>query len=177
MSTLHPEAKQVHDAAVRDKQISAYIGQAAHRGRLCLSSPHWTPLQLSPIAACTMPKTFFYMLDYMQQSNYEVDPVLSKALDTLFILHADHEQNCSTSVMRSIGSADADPYSAMAGAVAALYGPLHGGANEAVIRNVARNRRGQECARLCRSGEEARGIAHWALVIASTRTMIRAPVS
>ncbi len=74
------------------------------------------------------------MLDYMNQSRYEVHPTLSTALDVLFILHADHEQNASTSVMRSIGSAHADPYSAMAGAAAALFGPRHGGANEAVIK-------------------------------------------
>jgi citrate synthase len=74
------------------------------------------------------------MLDYMHQTKYEVNPVLAKALDVLFILHADHEQNASTSVMRAIGSAYADPYSAMAGAAAALFGPRHGGANEAVIR-------------------------------------------
>jgi citrate synthase len=74
------------------------------------------------------------MLDYMNQSNYEVNPVLAKALDVLFMLHADHEQNCSTAVMRGIGSANADPYSAMAGATGALFGPRHGGANEAVIK-------------------------------------------
>ena len=79
-------------------------------------------------------ENFLYMLDFMHQTKYEVNPVLAKALDVLFILHADHEQNASTSVMRSIGSAYADPYSAMAGAAAALFGPRHGGANEAVIK-------------------------------------------
>ena len=74
------------------------------------------------------------MMDYMNQSDYQVNPTLAKALDVLFILHADHEQNCSTSVMRNIGSSYSDPCSAMAGAAAALYGPLHGGANEAVLR-------------------------------------------
>jgi citrate synthase len=74
------------------------------------------------------------MLDYMNQRDYEVNPVLAKALDVLFILHADHEQNCSTSTMRAIGSSRVDPYSAIAGAAAALFGPLHGGANEAVLR-------------------------------------------
>jgi citrate synthase len=74
------------------------------------------------------------MLDYMGQKEYEVDPVLARALDVLFILHADHEQNCSTSTMRAVASSRVDPYSALAGAAAALYGPLHGGANEAVLR-------------------------------------------
>jgi citrate synthase len=74
------------------------------------------------------------MLFRLIEPRYKPHPVLERALDVLFILHADHEQNCSTSAMRSIGSSQVDPYSAMAGAVAALYGPLHGGANEAVLR-------------------------------------------
>jgi citrate synthase len=74
------------------------------------------------------------MLFKMTELKYKASPVLERALDILFILHADHEQNCSTSVMRCIGSSQADPYSALAGAAAALYGPLHGGANEAVLR-------------------------------------------
>jgi citrate synthase len=101
-------------------------------------------------------ENFLYMLDYMHQSKYEVNPVLAKALDVLFILHADHEQNASTSVMRSIGSAHADPYSAMAGAAAALFGPRHGGANEAVIKMLARDRRRQTRADLCGAGQEGR---------------------
>jgi citrate synthase len=74
------------------------------------------------------------MMFKMTEQKYEPNPVLEKALDVLFILHADHEQNCSTNAMRSIGSSNVDPYSEMAGAAAALYGPLHGGANEAVLR-------------------------------------------
>jgi citrate synthase len=74
------------------------------------------------------------MLFKMTELKYEANAVLQRALDVLFILHADHEQNCSTSAMRGIGSSNADPYSALAGAAAALYGPLHGGANEAVLR-------------------------------------------
>src|SRR6185503_3324788 len=74
------------------------------------------------------------MLFKMPAEKYQPNPVLARALDVLFILHADHEQNCSTSAMRNIGSSHVDPYSALAGAAAALYGPLHGGANEAVVR-------------------------------------------
>jgi citrate synthase len=74
------------------------------------------------------------MLFKVTEQKYEPDPVLERALDVLFILHADHEQNCSTSVMRNVGSSQSDPYVAVAGAAAALYGPLHGGANEAVLR-------------------------------------------
>src|SRR5205085_6817278 len=77
---------------------------------------------------------FLNMLFKMTELKYQANPVLMRALDVLFILHADHEQNCSTSVMRNIGSSQVDPYSALAGAAAALYGPLHGGANEAVLR-------------------------------------------
>ncbi|MDR1989909.1 MAG: citrate (Si)-synthase, partial [Acidobacteriaceae bacterium] len=77
---------------------------------------------------------FLNMLFRMPAEHYQPNPVLARALDVLFILHADHEQNCSTSAMRNIGSSHVDPYSALAGAAAALYGPLHGGANEAVLR-------------------------------------------
>src|SRR5207245_5504543 len=80
---------------------------------------------------------FLNMLFKMTELKYQANPVLARALDVLFILHADHEQNCSTSAMRNIGSSHVDPYSALAGAAAALYGPLHGGANEAVLRMLA----------------------------------------
>lgn len=133
MSTLHPESKQVNDPDIRDKQILRILGKlptvAAFAYRHRIGRPYNYPNNMLSYA-----ENFLYMLDYMNQTDYAVNPVLVDALDTLFVLHADHEQNCSTSVMRNIGSADADPYSAMAGAVAALYGPLHGGANEAVIK-------------------------------------------
>ena len=78
------------------------------------------------------------MLWKMSEPHYNPDPTLERAMEVLFILHADHEQNCSTNAMRSVGSSEADPYSATAAAAAALYGPLHGGANEAVIRMLER---------------------------------------
>lgn len=133
MSTLHKEAKLVEDKAVRDKQILRILGKlptvAAFAYRHRIGRPYNYPNSDLSYTA-----NFLYMLDYMNQSHYEVNPVLAKALDVLFILHADHEQNCSTSVMRGIGSSNADPYSAMAGATAALFGPRHGGANESVIK-------------------------------------------
>ncbi|GIV78129.1 MAG: citrate synthase [Litorilinea sp.] len=133
LSTFHPEARNVDDPAVRNKQILRILGKlptvAAFAYRHRIGRPYNYPR--SELDYTT---NFLYMLDYMNQTPYEVNPVLAKALDVLFILHADHEQNCSTSVMRSIGSAKADPYSAMSGAAAALFGPLHGGANEAVVR-------------------------------------------
>ena len=89
------------------------------------------------------------MLFKMTELKYQPNPVLARALDVLFILHADHEQNCSTTAMRSIGSSHVDPYSSLAGAAAALYGPLHGGANEAVLRMLAEIvRRGLDLAQI-----------------------------
>ena len=133
MSTLHPEAKDVHNAEVRLKQIYRILGKlptvAAFAYRHRIGRPYNYPNSTLGYTG-----NFLYMLDFVGQSDYEVNAVLARALDVLFILHADHEQNCSTSVMRGIGSSEADPYSSMAGAAAALYGPLHGGANEAVLR-------------------------------------------
>jgi citrate synthase len=132
---MYPEARKVDDPEVQDRQILRILGQlptvAAFAYRHRIGRPYNYPNNLLGYTA-----NFLYMLDYMRQSTYDVDPVLAKALDVLFILHADHEQNCSASVMRSIGSAHSDPYSCMSGATAALFGPLHGGANEAVIRNL-----------------------------------------
>lgn len=133
MSTLHPEARKIDDEKVRHKQILRLLGKlptvAAFAYRHRIGRPY-----NYPNSDLDYTSNFLYMLDYMNQSHYEVHPTLARALDVLFILHADHEQNASTSVMRSIGSAHADPYSAMAGAAAALFGPRHGGANEAVIK-------------------------------------------
>ena len=95
------------------------------------------------------------MLFKMTELKYKPNPVLERALDVLFILHADHEQNCSTSAMRSIGSSHVDPYSALAGAAAALYGPLHGGANEAVLRMLDRDRLDQATSRRSSSASRA----------------------
>jgi len=133
MSTLHPEAKYVDDPEIVQKQIWRLLGKlptvAAFAYRIRIGRPFNYPDSTRGYTG-----NFIYMLDYMNEQNYEVHPVLARALDILFILHADHEQNCSTSVMRSIGSSRVNPYSALAGAAAALYGPLHGGANEAVLR-------------------------------------------
>ena len=96
------------------------------------------------------------MLFKMTELKYQPNPVLARALDVLFILHADHEQNCSTSAMRTIGSSHADPYSALAGAAAALYGPLHGGANEAVLRMLNEIGSVAQGARVHQEGEGGR---------------------
>ncbi len=131
--TFHPEARNVGDPAVRQKQIYRILGKlptiAAFAYRMRIGRPFNYPDSTRGYTG-----NFLYMLDHMNEQDYEVNPVLARALDILFILHADHEQNCSTSTMRSVGSSRVDPFSAMAAAAAALYGPLHGGANEAVLR-------------------------------------------
>ncbi|MCB0044648.1 MAG: citrate synthase [Caldilineaceae bacterium] len=133
MSTMHPEARNVDDPKVRDKQILRILGKLPTIAAIGYRHRIGRPINY-PNSDLSYTANFLYMLDYMGQSMYEVHPTLARALDVLLILHADHEQNCSTSVMRAIGSAHADPYSAMAGATAALFGPRHGGANEAVLR-------------------------------------------
>jgi len=133
LSTFHPEAKNFMDPEVRRKQIWRILGKlptiAAFAYRVRIGRPFNYPDSTRGYSG-----NFLYMLDYMNQQDYQVNPVLARALDILFILHADHEQNCSTSTMRAVGSSRVDPYSALSAASAALYGPLHGGANEAVLR-------------------------------------------
>jgi len=133
LSTFYPEAKDVHDPANRHKQIIRLIAKiptlAAFAYRHSVGMPYAYPDNDLSYAG-----NFLQMMFKMTEAKYSVNPVLERALEILFILHADHEQNCSTSAMRGIGSSGVDPYSAAAGAVAALYGPLHGGANEQVLR-------------------------------------------
>lgn len=133
MSTFHAEAKHFEDPQVRQKQIWRILGKLPTVAAFAYRRRIGRPFNY-PDSTLGYTGNFLYMLDHMNERDYEVNPVLAKALDILFILHADHEQNCSTSAMRAIGSSRVDPYSAMAGAAAALYGPLHGGANEAVLR-------------------------------------------
>src|SRR5262245_1945119 len=132
-STFNPDSKQIFDEKSRKKQIHRLIAKvptiAAYAYRHSIGRPY-----NQPDNDLSFTGNFLNMLFRMTELKYKVNPVLERALDVLFILHADHEQNCSTNAMRSIGSSHVDPYSAMAGAAAALYGPLHGGANEAVLR-------------------------------------------
>jgi citrate synthase len=133
LSTFYPDAKQIFDPESRRRQIVRLIAKvpsiAAYTFRHSIGRPYVYPDNDLSFAG-----NFLNMLFRMTELKYQPNPVLERALDVLFILHADHEQNCSTSAMRSIGSSHVDPYSALAGAAAALYGPLHGGANEAVLR-------------------------------------------
>ena len=133
LSTFYPDAKNIFHAESRRLQMVRLIakvpGIAAYAYRHNIGRPF-----VLPDNELSFSGNFLNMLFKMTELRYQPHPVLERALDVLFILHADHEQNCSTSVMRNIGSSHVDPYSALAGAAAALYGPLHGGANEAVLR-------------------------------------------
>jgi citrate synthase len=136
LSTFYPEARKVDDAEIRMQQVVRLIAKtptiAAWSYRHAKGLPYVYPDNDLGFAG-----NFLSMIFRMGESQYYVDPALERALEILFILHADHEQNCSANVMRSIGSSKADPYVALAGAAAALYGPLHGGANEEVLRMLA----------------------------------------
>jgi len=136
LSTVYPESRNVHDAEVRLHQIHRLIGKvptiAAYTYRHSLGFPYVYPDNDLGYA-----ENFMNMLWKMVEPKYHANPVLARALDILFILHADHEQNCSTNVMRAVGSAQADPFLCTAAAAAALSGPLHGGANEEVLRMLA----------------------------------------
>jgi len=133
LSTFYPEAKLIYDDDARYTQVARLIAKvpsiACYAFRHSIGQPYVYPdPDLSFIG------NFLSMLFRRVEPRYAPDPALERALDVLFILHADHEQNCSTSAMRGIGSSQADPFVSLAGAAAALYGPLHGGANEAVLR-------------------------------------------
>jgi citrate synthase len=132
LSTVYPQARDIHDPANRLLQIKRLIGKmpsiAAMSYRHSLGLPY-----IYPDNDLSYPENFMNMLWKMVEPKYVANPVIASALDILFILHADHEQNCSTSTMRAVGSSHADPYLATAAAAAALAGPLHGGANEAVL--------------------------------------------
>ncbi|HEX9292100.1 MAG TPA: citrate synthase [Gemmatimonadales bacterium] len=133
LSTFYPEAKRIFEEQSRGNQIVRLIAKAptlaafAHRHSVGMPYAY-------PDNDLSYTGNFLNMMFKTTEVKYSPHPVLERALDVLFILHADHEQNCSTSAMRGIGSSHPDPYSCMAGAAAALYGPLHGGANEEVLR-------------------------------------------
>ena len=133
LSTFYDNAKSIEDPEVRYRQIVRLIAKmptlAAAAYRFSVGMPF-----VYPDNSLTFAENFLSTMWKVAEPRYEADPALARALDVLFILHADHEQNCGTTAMRVVGSAHADPYSATAAAAAALYGPRHGGANEAVIR-------------------------------------------
>jgi citrate synthase len=133
LSTFYGDAKDIFDTESRDKQIIRLIAKmptlAAAAHRFSVGMPF-----VYPDNSLQFTSNFLSMMWKTAEPRFDANPALARALDVLFILHADHEQNCSTTAMRVVGSSHADPYSACAAAAAALYGPRHGGANEAVIR-------------------------------------------
>ena len=131
--TLYPDAKEIFSADWRRKQIFRLIAKVATIAAFAYRHRMGMPYSY-PDNDLSYTGNFLNMMFKVTELKYKSNPVLERALDVLFILHADHEQNCSTNAMRGIGSAHTDPFSAVAGAAAALYGPLHGGANEAVLR-------------------------------------------
>ncbi len=133
LSTFYPGAKDIYDVESRDKQIVRLIAKMPTIAAFTYRHNRGLPYVM-PDNELSYTGNFLKMMFRITEPKYTPDPVLERALDVLFILHADHGQNCSSSTMRLIGSSDADPFSALAGAAAALYGPLHGGANEKVLR-------------------------------------------
>src|SRR4051794_33539970 len=137
LSTFYPDANQIKDPETRYLQIIRLIAKmptlAAFAYRHNMGQPY-----VYPDNDLRYPGNFLSMLFKMTELKYEPDPRLERALDVLFILHAAHEQNCSTRAVRAVGSSQVDPYSAVAAGIAALYGPLHGGANEQVLRMLRR---------------------------------------
>ncbi|NNF53894.1 MAG: citrate synthase [Acidimicrobiales bacterium] len=132
LSTFYPEAKDIHDPESRYKQINRLISKVPTLAAMAYRASVGQPF-VYPDNNLNYSENFLSMMWKVAEPSYEPNPVLAKALDTLLILHADHEQNCSTTTMRVVGSSHADPYSAAAAATSALYGPRHGGANEQVI--------------------------------------------
>ena len=136
LSTFYPEAPDIFNLESRMYQIKRLIAKVPTIAAFSYRHSRGLPY-VYPDNDLSFTGNFLSMMFKMSEARYKVSPALERALDVLFILHADHEQNCSTSTMRSIGSSHPDPYSALAGAAAALYGPLHGGANEAVLRMLS----------------------------------------
>jgi citrate synthase len=133
LSTFYPESKNIFDQESRQKQTYRLIAKMPTLAAFAYRHSRGMPYAY-PDNDLSYSGNFLNMLFKMTEVKYQPNPVLEKALDVLFILHADHEQNCSTNAMRSVGSSQADPYCSVAAAAAALYGPLHGGANEQVLK-------------------------------------------
>ena len=136
LSSFYPEAKNIHDPESRDISIIRLLAKMPTLAAFCYRHSKGLPF-IYPDNDLSYTENFLSMVARMSESKYQGDPAFVKALEILFILHADHEQNCSTSAVRAVGSSQVDPFSAIAAGVAALYGPLHGGANEQVLRMIA----------------------------------------
>ena len=135
LGTFYDGAKDIDDPVSRHKQVLRLIAKTPTIAAMCYRFSVGLPFNY-PNNDISFPANFLSMM-WKIGDDYQLDPVLEKAMDVLFILHADHEQNCGTTAMRVVGSSNADPYSSAAAAASALYGPLHGGANEAVVRMLS----------------------------------------
>jgi citrate synthase len=135
LSSFYPEAKNINDPESRDISIIRLLAKMPTLAAFCYRHSKGLPF-IYPDNDLSYVENFLSMVARMSESKYEGNPIFVKALEVLFILHADHEQNCSTSAVRAVGSSQVDPFSAIAAGVAALYGPLHGGANEQVLRMI-----------------------------------------
>jgi citrate synthase len=155
LSTFYPDANEIDDPENRDIQTIRLIAKMPTLAAFAFRHSKGQPY-VYPDNDLTYAGNFLSMMYKMTELKYEPDPRLERALDVLFILHADHEQNCSTSAVRGVGSSRVDPYSAIAGGIAALYGPLHGGANEAVLRMLHRIERRENIPDFLKSVEEGR---------------------
>jgi citrate synthase len=133
LSTFYPESKQLGDPDVFHKQVVRLIAKMPTMAAACHRFSAGMPF-VYPDNSLSFAENFLSMMWKVAEPRYEADPILARALDVLFILHADHEQNCGTLAMRTVGSSHADPYISASAAAAALYGPRHGGANEAVLK-------------------------------------------
>jgi citrate synthase len=164
LSTFYPEGKNIFDAQNRMVQFERMVAKMPTIAAFCHRHSIGMPF-VYPDGDLSYSANFLSMMFKGTQLRYKPNPVLAHALDVLFILHADHEQNCSTTTMRGIGSSHCDPFTALAGAATALYGPLHGGANEAVLRmlmEIGSKDRIPEFIRRVKTGEGARlmGFGH-----------------
>ncbi|MEO8564678.1 MAG: citrate/2-methylcitrate synthase, partial [bacterium] len=136
LSSFYPKAKNIQDPAERHISIVRLLAKLPTLAAFCFRHVKGLPF-IYPDNDLGYVENFLSMVARMSEPKYEGNPVFVKALEVLFILHADHEQNCSTSAVRAVGSSQVDPFSAVAAGVAALYGPLHGGANEQVLHMIA----------------------------------------
>jgi citrate synthase len=135
LSSFYPEAKNISDPESREISIVRLLAKVPTLAAFCFRHAKGLPF-IYPDNDLGYVENYLSMVARMSEPRYEANPIFKKALEVLFILHADHEQNCSTSAVRAIGSSHVDPFSAIAGGIAALYGPLHGGANEQVLHMI-----------------------------------------
>jgi citrate synthase len=136
LSSFYPEAKEIHDPRQRDISVIRLLAKVPTIAAFAYRHVKGLPY-VYPDNDLNYAENFLSMIARMSEPKYVADPIFARAIDVLFILHADHEQNCSTNAVRAVGSSHVDPFSAVAAGISALYGPLHGGANEAVLRMIA----------------------------------------